>query len=407
MPSSSTVVVPFSPDAEVAELGKAEEAEGKLERSGTDDKLMHTVLQGDRRTIDQAMLLDEAISRGLQAFHPDLLFEQLVRNFSIARQLYGDKLIRLLTGYEPGSIERNLKIPEFLRALRKRVEERVAELKDSGLLDGQGAVAEKGVELVSLALLMQELDILTPKGSIGERVAKRTAHYGERDAPRPYRKGDRYRDLDLRRSIRHAIRRGHDGLAGDDLVTDERRHKGAVHVIYALDASASMRGDKIETCRRAGIALAYKAVREKDKVGLVVFGSEVKDAIPPTDDFGHLIHRIAAIRASKQTDFLLMIRKAIELYPPTASAKHLVILTDALPTAGVKPEEETLRAVSEAAAADITVSIVGIQLDSKGRRLAERMARIGRGRLYLVRDLKELGRIVLDDYDATRAAEAA
>ena len=33
-----------------------------------------------------------------------------------------------------------------------------------------------------------------------------------------------------------------------------------------------MKGPKIGACKRAGIALAYKAIEEKDKVGLIVFG---------------------------------------------------------------------------------------------------------------------------------------
>jgi Mg-chelatase subunit ChlD len=146
------------------------------------------------------------------------------------------------------------------------------------------------------------------------------------------------------------------------------------------------------------VALAYKAISEKDKVGLVVFGTEVKDAVAPTDDFGFLLQRITRIMASRQTDFALMIRKAIELFEPGVQTKHLVILTDALPTVGKEPEKMTLEAVSSARANGITISIIGIKLDKKGIELAEQMARIGDGRFTVAQDLENIDRLVLQDY---------
>ena len=153
----------------------------------------------------------------------------------------------------------------------------------------------------------------------------------------------------------------------------------------------------------AGVALAFKAISEKDRVGLVVFGTEVKDAVPPTDDFGYLLQHITRIMASRQTDFAKMIRRSIELFPGGATTKHLIILTDALPTVGEEPERATIEAVSMARAQGITISLIGVQLDKKGIALAEQMARLGEGRFTVVQDLENLDRLVLQDYYALAA----
>ena len=106
--NSSTKMVAFSPEVEVKEFSKAEESQGKLEMQLLEDKLMHSVLQNDKKIIDEGKIVEEAINRGLSAFIPDLLFEQIVKNYSIAKQILGEKLIRLLTGVEPDYLEKNI-----------------------------------------------------------------------------------------------------------------------------------------------------------------------------------------------------------------------------------------------------------------------------------------------------------
>jgi Mg-chelatase subunit ChlD len=80
----------------------------------------------------------------------------------------------------------------------------------------------------------------------------------------------------------------------------------------------------------------------------------------------------------------------------------LIILTDALPTVGKEPELETLRAVSTARSAGITISLIGVQLDKAGITLAKEITKIGEGRFSQVKDLGTIGQIVLEDYYAIR-----
>lgn len=382
---------------EIKNIEKAEQAEGKLSKQNVEDKLMNSVLAGDKKTIDQAELIQEATNRNVGSFTPDLLFEQLTTNYSVAEHILGPKLIRLLTGYDPRYIEKNAKIPEFKKELKAQIDENIQALKQDKLIDAQGIISEKGAELGAL-ILVKDLDEFVTIESMGEKINKKTKHYGDRKDPRPYRKGDRFKDLNLRRSIHTAIKRGHGALQTQDLHTSEREGKGSVSVIFALDASASMKGQKIEMSKKAGITLAYNALLDKDKVGLIVFGSDIKTAIPPTNDFSLLLNSISKIKASRQTDFAQMIDKSIELFPAREETKHLIILTDAMPTVGEKPEEETLKAASKARSAGITISLIGVLLDKSGIDLAKDVTRIGEGRFSLCKDLGELGEVVLEDY---------
>ena len=383
---------------EIKQTSAAEELTGKLKFQSEENKLMHSVLENDKETIDDGKLIKEAINQGIGSFTPDLIFEQLVKNYSIAKQIFGPSLIRLLTGYDENYVSRNIKIPEFQKELRKNVEDNIEKLKDNQLLKKDGSISDKGIELASLILYTEELDNLIPKGILGEKLHKKDFIYGDKEDVKNYKKGDRYRDIAIKKSIKLAVRRGHSKLDENDLKSFEKQSKGQIYLIYGLDASGSMKGKKIDTCKKAGIALAYKAIEEKDKVGLIVFGSEIKEAVEPTDDFKRLIMEITRIKASKETNIAETIRKSLELFPNKEVTKHLILLTDALPTAGEDPEKETLEACSLARSYGITISLVGIQLDEKGKKLAEKITNLGEGRLYIVKNLEEVDKIVLEDY---------
>ena len=82
----------------------------------------------------------------------------------------------------------------------------------------------------------------------------------------------------------------------------------------------------------------------------------------------------------------------------TDVTKHLIVLTDALPTAGEQPEQDTIDAAGIAASHGITISVIGINLNKKGEKLAKKISEIGHGRLYVVKDVKEVDKVVLEDY---------
>ncbi|MFC1769264.1 VWA domain-containing protein [Nanoarchaeota archaeon] len=382
----------------MGDTGRAEEGveelSGKL-ASQDEDKLMHTVLESDKKDVD-GQLINDAINRGLGSFSPDLMFEQMVSNFSMADKLFGERIIRLLSGYDPNYIKRNIKIPEFRKVLKGQLSLNIENLKEKKLIDKEGFISDQGVKMASVVLCNQELDRLVTIGFYGENYKKEM--YGEKDNVKNFVKGDRYKDIALKSSVKVALRRGRTSLGKDELRTFERKSKGQIYVIYAIDASGSMKGKKIENCKKAGVALAYKVIEAKDKVGLLVFGSDIKEEVYPTYDFNELLDKITRIKASKETDIAMTIKKSLEMFPRRDVTKHLILLTDAMPTVGKKPEKDTLNSASLAKDMKVTVSVVGIDLNRDGKKLAQDIVEIADGKLYMVKNIEDVDKIVLEDY---------
>ncbi|MDP3765217.1 MAG: VWA domain-containing protein [Nanoarchaeota archaeon] len=388
----------FDSKQQIHEKDEIEEFSGKLSSQEVENKLMKSVLENDKETIEKGELIRDSINQGLSSFTPDLIYQQLVKNYSMAKHIFGPSLLKLATGYNPDYIKKNINIPEFRKELRFRIERNIEKLKEDGFLGKGNEITDKGVELASLVMYFEELDKIVPKGILGEKIHKRASIYGSKEDFRNYKKGDRYRDIAIKKSAKLAIRRGHKKLEEKDLQVYQRQSRGRSYIIYALDASGSMKGAKIDACKRAGIALAYKAIEEKDKVGLLVFGSEVKTIVEPTNDFFYLLKSIASARASRETDIVATLRKAIDIFPNENITKHLILITDALPTVGKDPEKETLQEVSIARNKGITISLIGINLNEKGKELAEKIVELGEGKLYVVKDVENIDKIVLEDY---------
>ncbi|MFH1073008.1 MAG: vWA domain-containing protein [Nanoarchaeota archaeon] len=384
----------------VKQASEIDELKGKLSSQVEEDKLMHAVLEADKDVIDDGKLISDSISQGLGSFTPDLLFESIVKDFKNAKKLYGESILRELSGYDPEYIEKNIPIPEFRRELKKKIIKSTEQLKEKGLIDKEGNITDLGLKLSSLVLYIEELDRMVLKG-IGEKSEHRKAEDGDKKEYEQFA-GQRFRDIAVRQSVKTAIRRSHQEMGVDDLRVLSHEKKGKITIIYAMDSSGSMKGEKLKIAKKAGIALAFTAISEKNNVGMIVFDSEIKKVIYPCQDFMQILESLAVIRAGRETNIRKVIEKSLEVFPRTNESKHLILLTDALPTKGQDPAEETVRAVSIARDRKITISVIGINLDEKGLRLAKRIVEVSNGRLYIAKDLENIDKIILEDYYAAK-----
>lgn len=386
-------------EQKIKEFDCAEEVEGSLRMNLEEDKLMHSVLPSDKKEVEQGLIVEEGQNFGVGVFSPDLLFEHMVRNYHVAEQLFGPKLLRLITGYTGSYLERNLRVPEFQKKVLAEIEERVEGLRRAGVIDEEGVVTVEGLEGAGLVVALEELDTLS---GVGLRSRSRKVDVqGEVDVSCSVRIG-RFRDMHVRKTVSRMIKRGVGEFRKEDVVGVQRRGKGGLSVVYALDASASMRGEKLKACRRAGICLAYSAIKKKDRVGLVVFGEQVKDAVVPTHDFLFLVRRMMGMTASTRTDFVVMVEKVCELLAREKGQRHVIIISDALPTAGVDPLEGAKKVVAAARASGVTFSFVGVQLNEEGVVLAKELVELGGGRLYVVKNVDEVKGVVLEEYEKVR-----
>jgi len=85
-----------------------------------EQKIMSTVDSGETDQ-DKGKLAEEMINNSIGSFTPDMMFQNIVNNYRNAEKLYGQTIIRELTDFEPGYIEKNINIPEFKRELKKNI----------------------------------------------------------------------------------------------------------------------------------------------------------------------------------------------------------------------------------------------------------------------------------------------
>ena len=99
--------------------------------SRSESELTHSITDADKESIDEGKLVSDAINQNLSSFNPDIMIEQMVKNFSLAKSMYGDSIIRRISGYDSSYINKNIRIPEFARELRNKLKERLQKLKDN------------------------------------------------------------------------------------------------------------------------------------------------------------------------------------------------------------------------------------------------------------------------------------
>ena len=64
----------FDSQQQIHEKEEIEELSGKLSFQQVEKKLMHSVLENDKETIEQGKLIRDSINQGLNSFMPDLLY---------------------------------------------------------------------------------------------------------------------------------------------------------------------------------------------------------------------------------------------------------------------------------------------------------------------------------------------
>jgi Mg-chelatase subunit ChlD len=383
-------------------LNKGDELDGKLEQNLKDDheRLAHTVLNADLQNIDEGMIVQEAFNQNIGSFMPDMMFAQMVDNYKNAKKLYGNTLIRELSGYDPRFVEKNVKIPEFQRELKKRLKDSATKLEEKNIITAKGQFTKEA--LLSAALFLIDEEFQEQKGqtsSFGEHVHFASDNQGEKSVSRPYKKGDKYKDIAIKEAIKTAIRRGHKTIQEEDLFTYERESRQQINIIYALDVSGSMKGEKLKLAKKAGVALAHKAIKDRNSVGLVLFGSEIQDKVPLTNDLFSFVSPLTKILPGAETDLGLAILTSSQLLESAKGIKHIIILTDALHTTSKDPKKAVLEQVAIASHQNISISIVGVNLDDTGMQLAQSIVDLSKGRLHGVVEAKDIGGVIIADYE--------
>ena len=166
--------------------------------------------------------------------------------------------------------------------------------------------------------------------------------------------------VDAAASVRAAASRGSDRVESRDLRRSVRVGDRSALVVFALDASASMRGP-MRAAKGVVMELLQDAYEQRDEVGVVAFaGEEGEVLLPPTDSVTRAARHLKELPTADRTPLPAGLRTAAEVLERADPAVGVVVLvTDGRANAGTgSPTAETRRAARRLTALDAHVVVV-------------------------------------------------
>ncbi len=346
-------------------------------------------------------VLRNMLNRNMMGISSKFLAKAIVTDFDEALATFGSELLEGLTGLGLEELREMGGMPESIEHLEGRIDGNFKLLKDSGLLGEEGPTPE-GIDSVALELLEDEFRTLGALG--GEHDTLTRGGVSERIETRPFMK---HAKLALRSTIRLSMKRGHEKILKGDLRSWERAGTVSVDFVYALDTSGSMRGAKLDACKKAAIGLAYLGLKGRDRVAVVAFKS--KPALSanfgePLDEFAKKVAGLSPSETTNIAEALKFSRGILSEEKRKDRERHIILITDAMPTSGERPVEETMEEASACKESGMTISVVGINLDREGDDIARRIAQIGGGSFYHVSEAERVNEAVMLDRGRVKKA---
>ncbi len=291
----------------------------------------------------------------------------------------------------------------------ERYRRALEELKERGLV----RMEDEGVTLTPYGTRVRFKSLLrhTEKQLSHTRARRRMSDSVSADS-RKYQRGDRYRDVHIRRTMRHLVKKGRpvsEARAGDLRVKDVP-YARQFRLVLAVDHSWSMaRSKKLQYAKEAAAGLIYAAAGNRDPVALIGFSDEAVILSRLSRNYPHLLSRIISLRPKNETNISDALAKAAIATRRlgTGGVTHVIVITDGVPTSldatrTRKNLEDLINAQTERMRKrGITVSVICIRddLEEASFEQARRIAELGRGSFSLVR-AEDLMHQMLSDYSS-------
>ncbi len=171
--------------------------------------------------------------------------------------------------------------------------------------------------------------------SVGFRSIRQAGGGGEFEQLREYVAGDAFRDLDWKSTAKR-----------QRPVTRVFEQERSQIVLLAIDAGRMMATrigciSKLDHAINAALLLAYVALRQGDRVGLVVFGDHVRTFVAPGSGPGHYKKLLEALYAVEAEETFVDFRRLLEFVQVRARKRALLVLfSDLLDEAHAMPLAE-------------------------------------------------------------------
>ena len=226
------------------------------------------------------------------------------------------------------------------------------------------------------------------KHSAGKKL---TLGEGKVVGSRHFRFGDRYRDVSFRDTVREALHNRRQVITREDIMVNVKDIHTKLNIVLLLDLSGTMRQlQKLWYAKESGIALALAAARYGDNVGVISFSNLADIVVDLTSNPYRVTKQMLDLELHENafTNIGYGILKTCDLlahHPKGKAKQHIILISDGDATAPhPSPERFALRQAATAARRGITISCVCIAQESSNPELMRRIAKIGKGRIYLV-----------------------
>ena len=162
-------------------------------------------------------------------------------------------------------------------------------------------------------------------------------------------------------------------------------------IILVLDLSGTMRQlEKLWCAKESAIALALAATRYGDRVGLVTFSNRAEVVVDLTRSVYRLTRQAIDLDLHENafTNIGHGLLTAYQLFsrrPKGDASQHIILISDGDATAPYpSPQRYALRQVAQIVRKGITISCICINEETADPDLMGKIARIGKGRIFLV-----------------------
>jgi len=259
-----------------------------------------------------------------------------------------------------------------------------------------------------------------------EQRAFKREHETDKSEIRRYRRGDVFRDISMRHTLRRIMRKGKtvEDINYTDLRAFEKKPSNQLDIAVCIDISASMKeGGKLRYAKMAVTELCKAAIAKHDRVGIVAFSNLGDVMVPLTDTITPLMEATMQMRSKQFTNIGNGLSTARSMLQKSRkeNPKYIILITDGEPNAALSDDIEgtdyysriaefsretsmdtkramgAQHALQEAARTNrehIKISVVYIAPEADGmdenQKVAREIARIGGGRFQLVKAIEHL-----------------
>ncbi|WP_338867903.1 YfbK domain-containing protein [Myxococcus stipitatus] len=178
------------------------------------------------------------------------------------------------------------------------------------------------------------------------------------------------------------------------------------HLVFVIDVSGSMEMENRLGLVKKALRMLVMELDERDRVSLVVYGSEARQVLPPTSalEKERLLSAIDGLHTEGSTNaqagLELGYRIAVE-HLREGGINRVILCSDGVANVGVSNADGIWAQVKSLAARGITLSTVGFGMGNYNDVLMERLSQVGEGNYAYVDELKEAHRVFVRNLTGT------